>query len=386
MAQDYYEILGVSKTATAEEIKKAYRKLAHTHHPDKSNGGSEDKFKQVNEAYRVLSDPEKRKRYDQFGPGFDQAGRGFGGFSGNDFSNFAQGFGFDFSNFASGGSSFGGEDPFDIFSDLFGARTPRRSKRRRGVDLEMELELKFEEAVFGTEKEIRLEKNDTCQRCQGSGAEPGSKISTCPKCHGTGQIRTTKQTIFGSVASVAVCDECDGSAKVAENACRDCHGSGILKHSKTLKVRIPAGIEDGSRIRVTGEGEAGYKGSGFGDLYLRIAVAPHEFFRREGMTIYSEMPLSFFQAALGAVVETPTLDGKVKLKIPAGTQTGKVFRLKGKGAPAINRNTRGDQLVTVRVVTPTKLTKKEKELFKQLAEENGEATEADKNFWERFKS
>ena len=370
MALDYYSTLGLSKTASSEEIKKAYRKLAHQHHPDKGNG-NEDKFKQINEAYSVLSNPDKRKQYDQFGTTFDQAGRGGAGGSG-----FAGGF--DFSDFAKGfGFSGGGDDPFDIFSEIFSGNTRTRSRRERGVDLEYEMDLNFQEAVFGVEKEISIEKKDSCDKCNGSGAEPGTKVVNCPKCHGAGQIRTARRTIFGQMSSVSPCDRCEASGKVAENPCTECNGQGTKRKLKTLRVKIPAGIDDGSRIRITGEGEAGYRGSNFGDLYLRINVTPHPSFKREGQTIFSELPISFYQAALGAKLEVETIDGKVEFKISAGTQSGKTFKLKGKGVPAINGSGRGDHLVTIRVITPTKLTKKEKELFKKLAEENGETVDID---------
>jgi molecular chaperone DnaJ len=384
MAQDLYSTLGVSKTATPEEIKKAYRRLAHEHHPDKGKGDPE-KFKQINEAYQVLSDPDKRSQYDQFGsayrnaPGGGPGGQGFGGFEGFDFGNFAQGFGF-----GQGGQQAGGfDDAYDIFSDIFGGGR-RATNRQRGIDLEMDLNLSFQEAVFGAEKEIKLEKNDRCPTCSGSGAEPGSKVSTCPKCHGQGQIRTTRRTILGNMATVAQCDQCSGTGKVPDVACRECKGSGQLRRSKTIKVNIPAGVDDGSRVRVSGEGEMGYRGTGAGDLYLRLHVTGHATLKRDGTNIYSESPVSFYQAALGTSVDVETLDGNVNLKVPAGTQSGKVFRLKGKGVPVVGSSSRGDHFVTVHVITPTKLTKKEKELFKKLAEEKGESVEIDDSLWSRF--
>ncbi len=384
MATDYYNTLGLSKNASSEEIKRAYRRLAHEHHPDK-NKGDEQKFKEVSEAYQVLSDPQKRQQYDQFGTTFDQARRHGGGFSpgGFDFNDFMGGFS------ARGGSAAGFEfeDAFDIFSDIFGGSATRtRTRRERGVDLEMEISLEFKEAVFGKELEISLNKKDACQRCKGLGAEPGTKISTCPKCHGNGQIRTSRRTIFGQIASTSTCDECEGTGKVPESVCRDCRGSGTVKRTKKLKVKIPAGIDDGQRIRINNEGEAGYKGSNFGDLYLKIKIKPHPAFKREGEHIFSEIPISFYQAALGTEAEVETVDGKVELKIPGGTQSGKVFRLKSKGVPYMGRSGRGDHLVTVRVITPTKLTKKEKELFKKLAEESGENVDVDEGFWSRFSS
>jgi molecular chaperone DnaJ len=382
MAQDYYTTLGVSKSASPEEIKRAYRKLAHQHHPDK-NKGNEQQFKEINEAYQVLSNPTKRQQYDRFGTTFSarggsaSGGQNASGFEGFDFSDFARGFG--------GAGGFEYEDPFDIFSSIFGgATTTRRARREKGVDLEMELNLDFEEAVFGAEKEISIEKADACQRCQGSGAETGSKVITCPKCHGQGQIRVSRRTIFGQMTSVTTCDECNGLGKVPEVACSVCKGSGVSRRVKNLKVKIPAGVEDGQRIRVANEGEVGYKGSNFGDLYLNLRVKPHPKFRREGSTIFSEVPISIYQAVLGSSIEVATVDGRVKVKIPAGTQSGKEFRMKGRGAHILNSANRGDQIVTVRVITPSKLNKKERELFKKLAEEQGESVDLDEGFWSKF--
>jgi molecular chaperone DnaJ len=374
MAQDYYQTLGISKTASADEIKRAYRKLAHQYHPDKGNGNA-DKFKEVNEAYQVLSNPDKRAQYDRFGSNF-QNNAGFNpgqasGFEGFDFSNFAQGFNVDF------------EDPFDIFGSIFGG-SGRRPRRERGVDLEMDLNLTFDEAVFGVEKEITLQKVDVCEHCQGSGGEQGSKISTCPKCHGQGQIHVMRRTILGQVQTATICDRCEGTGKVPDVACKVCGGSGRLRRNKSLKVKIPAGVSDGQKIRVANEGEVGYRGSNFGDLYLNLHVSEKKGFRREGASIYSEVPISFYQAALGTKVPVDTIDGKADLKIPAGTQPGKIFRIKGKGVPILNSSSRGDQFVTVNIVTPTKLNKKEKEALKKLAEEKGESVDIDESFWGKF--
>ncbi len=381
MAKNFYDILGVSKSASADEIKKAYRKLAHQHHPDK-NKGDEAKFKEVNEAYQVLSNAEKRQQYDQYGQTFDQAqrnGQGFGGFGGgggNPFEGF-QGF---------GGN--GGQvewDLGDIFGDLFGMRQQRQARRTRGVDLEMQLNLTFEEAVFGVEKSITLEKKDKCPTCKGNGAEPGTKIETCPKCHGQGHIRTTRQTIFGNIQSNVTCDRCDGDGKIPVSPCHTCKGSGVLKQEKTLQVKIPAGIDNGQRIRIAGEGEVGYRDSQAGDLYLVMKVAPHKEFKRDGYNLYKDVPISFAQAALGAKIRIATLDGEIELKIPAGTQSGKVFRVNGKGVPHVNSGKRGDLFVTVRVIVPNKLNKKEADLIKKLAEIEGESVEVDKGLWDSIK-
>lgn len=384
MTKNYYDILGVGRNASKDEIKRAYRRLAHEHHPDKGSGEAE-KFKEINEAYQVLSDDAKRAQYDQYGETFEQArargNAGFGGFSGfNDFAEFMRGFGQDYSRGPFAGIEF---DFGDIFSDIFGS--PRQTRRKQGIDLEMILELEFLESVFGTEKEVSLEKKDFCPTCGGTGAEPGSKIITCPKCHGQGQITDWKRTFFGSFQQARVCDKCEGSGKIPETLCRACKGQGIKKVSKTIKIIVPPGIEDGQRLKVTGEGEVGYRDSGAGDLYVLIRIKRHPEFRREEFNVYSEIPVSFFQAALGAKIEVNTVDGKVMLKIPASIQSGKVLRLHGKGVPHLESTRRGDHLVTIRVITPTKLTQKEKELFKKLAEARGESVDIDKNLWDKIK-
>lgn len=381
MAKDYYEILGVSKGASADEIKKAYRKLAHQHHPDKGNGSAE-KFKEVNEAYQVLGDQNKRQQYDQFGPGFSagggsayggnqQAGNPFGGFDFGGFQQGAQGFDFDLG---------------DIFGDLFGGRQQEQSRRNRGIDLEMGLNLSFEEAVFGVEKTISLEKRDVCKTCSGTGGEPGSKIITCPKCHGQGQIRTQRRTIFGTVASSVACDRCEGMGKVPEAPCKTCGGSGSLRQEKTISVKIPAGINDGQRVRVQGEGEAGYRGSSPGDLFFVVSVSSHKEFMRDGFNLHKDLPVSFTQATLGAKLNVKTLDGEIELKIPSGTQNATVFKVKAKGVPNIdNPSHRGDLLITARVIVPKKLSKKEKQLLNELAKERGESVEIDQGLWESLK-
>lgn len=376
--KDYYSTLGVSKSASADEIKRAYRKLAHQYHPDKGQG-NEGKFKEVNEAYQVLSNTEKKSQYDQYGETFDQAQRNGGaGFSGNPFGQ-----GFDFSQgFGQGGVEF---DLGDIFGDIFGSRSQRTERRSRGVDLEMPLTIAFEESVFGIEKTIKLEKKDSCPSCKGSGAAEGSKINTCPKCHGQGQIVTTRRTIFGNVQSAMNCDRCNGDGKIPEVNCPECEGAGIFRQEKTLQVKVPAGIADGQRIRVNGEGEMGYKGSNPGDLYLVIRVKASKEFIRDGQNLHKELPISFTQAALGAKLKVPTVDGDIELKIPAGTQSGKVLRVNGKGVPFINSGKRGDLLVTVIVVVPNKLSKKESQLLKDLAKLRGESVEVDSGLWDSIK-
>lgn len=378
MPQNYYDILGVSKTASADEIKRAYRKLAHKYHPDKGQG-DDAKFKEVNEAYQVLSDSEKRGQYDQYGQTFEQAQRAGGG----------PGYGAGFGGFGggAGGFGFGGEgiefDFGDIFSDLFGGS--RSSRRTQGIDLEMPLTISFEEAVFGVKKTITIEKRDKCKTCEGSGAKPGTKVVTCSTCHGQGQIKQQRRTIFGAVNTSVSCTTCGGDGKVPEVPCDKCGGAGILRQEKTLEVNVPAGIDNGQRIRVTGEGEIGYRGSQPGHLYLQIRVKPHKEFKRDGTRLHKEIPVSLTQATLGAKITTATLDGDIELKIPSGTQPGKVFRVAGKGVPQVGSTRRGDLMITARVVIPQKLTKKEAELFKELANLRGESVEVSKGFWESLK-
>lgn len=387
MEKNYYDILGVGKSASADDIKRAYRKKAHEYHPDKGSGNA-DKFKEVNEAYQVLSDGGKRGQYDQYGQTFEQAQRNGGGpAGGNPFGGFSAGGGpagaWDFSGF--GGGVEQEFDLGDIFSDIFGGRNERHARRSRGVDLEMPLTISFEEAVFGAEKTISLEKLDMCHVCKGSGAAPGAKVVTCPKCHGQGQIVTMRRTIFGNVQSAATCDKCDGSGKFPETPCSVCSGSGTLRRPKTLNVKIPAGIDNGQRVRIPGEGEVGYRGTNPGDLYLAIRVQPSKDFIREGYELKKEIPISFAQATLGTKVNLNTVDGEIELKIPAGTQSGKVFKVSGRGVPHVNSSRRGDLLVTVRVVVPSKLNKKEKELLEELSRLGGETSEVHQSLWDSIK-
>lgn len=387
MSKDFYEILGVSKSSSQDEIKRAYRKKAHEFHPDKG-GGNTEKFKAVNEAYQVLGDEQKRKQYDQFGENFQQAGGFSGGagspFGGNYGGNPFGGGTWDFGNFAGGGDF--GFDLGDIFGDIFGGQQQRASRRSRGIDLEMGLTVEFQEAVFGTTKTITLEKQDACKVCSGSGAEPGSKINTCPKCHGQGQIRTQRRTIFGVIASNVSCDRCQGQGKVPEAPCKTCGGSGIKRQEKTIEVKIPAGIDNGQRIRVAGEGEAGYRGSSPGDLFLLVKVLTNKNFARDGFNLLKDLPISFTQAALGAKINLSTLDGEIELKIPAGTQSGTVFKIRGKGVPYLNQpGRRGDLLIAAHVVIPKKLSKREKELLQDIAKEKGEVVEVDESLWDSLK-
>lgn len=363
MAKNYYDMLGVQKNASPDEIKRAFRKLAHQHHPDKP-GGDENKFKEINEAYQVLSNPEKKQQYDQFGTTFEQAQShgGFGGFDGfRDFSGFANGFNINMDDLG---------DMFSGFSDVFGfgggART--KSRARKGQDIAIDLELEFKEAIFGAEKIINLQKHVACGRCQGKGGEPNSKITTCPTCRGAGQVRTARQTILGTIATTSVCPQCGGEGKRYEKICGQCGGNGIVRDKKQIKINIPAGINDNETIRLSGEGEAGVKGGRAGDLFVTARVKDSPDFERQGYDIYTLVPISFTQAALGAKIEVKTLEGAVKLKIPEGTQTGKVFRLRGQGVPHLKQMGRGDHLVEVIVRTPERLSRGQRKLLEELGE------------------
>ncbi len=358
MAKDYYKILGVSRDASQEEIKRAFRELAHKYHPDKQ-GGSAEKFKEINEAYQVLGNPEKRQQYDQFGTTFEQAQSqgGFSGFEGfRDFSGFANGFDFDFSDL---GEMFG-------FGDIFGGGR-KKTRVSRGRDIEVEMEINFREAVFGAEKILELHKPSVCENCGGSGNDPKSKIVTCETCGGSGRVQQVQRTFFGSFQAVTTCPICRGEGKKAERECSECRGSGAVRAFKKIKIKIPAGIDNGETIKLSGEGEAGKRGGKPGDLFITFHVKPDKEFRRRGNDILSKVGINFTQAALGDKIEVETLDGKVKLTIPAGTQSGQIFRLKGKGVPSLRGYGRGDHLVEVAVITPTRLTKRQRELLEELS-------------------
>ncbi|KSU87086.1 MULTISPECIES: molecular chaperone DnaJ [Priestia] len=351
--RDYYEVLGISKGATKDEIKKAYRKLSKKYHPDINKAeDAAEQFKEVKEAYEVLSDDQKKAHYDQFG--HTDPNQGFGGFGGE--------------------SDFGGFGFEDIFSSIFGGGGRRRDPNapRQGADLQYTMTLSFEEAVFGKETTIEIPREETCDTCNGSGAKPGTKVSTCSHCNGSGQLNVEQNTPFGRVVNRRACHHCNGTGKKIEQKCSTCHGEGKVTKRRKINVKIPAGVDDGQQLRVSGQGEPGANGGPSGDLYVVFNVRSHELFERDGDDIYCEMPLTFAQAALGDEVEVPTLHGKVKLKIPAGTQTGTRFRLKGKGVANVRGYGQGDQHIHVRVVTPTKLSEKQKQLIREFAELSGQ--------------
>ncbi|WP_226583159.1 molecular chaperone DnaJ [Halobacillus litoralis] len=366
--RDYYEVLGLSKDASKDEIKKAYRKLARKYHPDVSEEeNASEKFKEAKEAYETLSDQQKRAQYDQFGHAGPNQG-GFGGFGG-------------------GAQDFGGFG--DIFDMFFGGGGRRRDPNapRKGADLQYTMTLQFEESIFGKSTDIEIPTEEECDTCDGSGAKPGTTPETCSHCQGTGQVNEEQNTPFGRVVNRRVCHHCQGSGKIIKDKCNTCGGDGRVNTRKKIHLDIPAGIDDGQQIRVQGKGEEGANGGPAGDLFVVIRVQPHEFFQREGDHIFCEIPLTFTQAALGDEIEVPTVHGNVKLKVPAGTQTGKTFRLKEKGAPNVHGRGQGDQHVKMKVITPKNLTERQKELLREFNDISGnEATdEQHGNFFERMK-
>ena len=352
---EYYDRLGLSKDASQDEIKRAYRKLSKKYHPDiNKEPGAEEKYKEILEAYETLSDAQKRAAYDQYGPDGANGFGGQGSFGGFD-----------------GGAGFGGFE--DIFSSFFGGGATRNPNApRQGDDLQYRVNLSFEEAVFGAEKEIHYNREVTCKTCSGSGAKPGTSPVTCGRCHGHGVINVDTQTPLGMMRRQVTCDVCHGTGQEIKDPCQTCRGTGREKQSHTVSVKIPAGVETGQQIRLAGQGEAGFNGGPYGDLFVVINVNPSDKFTRDGSTIYYTLNISFVQAALGDTVEVPTVHGNVEMTIPAGTQTGKTFRLKGKGAPRLRGGSQGDQHVTVKIVTPAKLNDAQKEALLAFAKASGD--------------
>jgi len=360
---DYYSILGVSKSASQDEIKKAFRKLAHKHHPDK--GGSAEKFKQINEAYQVLSNKEKREQYDKYGRVFEgAAGQAGGGF---DFGNFWQGQG------GRAGFDFGDFDLGDMFGDIFGFGGGTAAKRRemnKGDDIEIEIQLDLKDVLTGLKKTIYLDKMANCPRCAGTGGEPGTKVKECFTCRGTGEVQQIRKTILGSITRFVVCPECKGQGKIPEKPCNVCRGEGRTKEEKKIEINIPAGIDTGQILKMEGQGDAGVRAAKAGDLYLKIFVKPHPVFQRKGDDLHIQLFVSFSQAALGGEVEIKTLDVKaISLKVPAGVQTGKVFKISGRGVPHFSGWGKGNLYVKLIVKTPEKLNKKQKDLLEQMKKE-----------------
>ena len=346
--KDYYKILGVGKNATKEEIKSAYKKLAKQYHPDlNKNPDAAEKFKEINEAAAVLGDEQKRAQYDQYGT----AGEQFQGFSGFDFSDFMSdtgGFGFDFDS---------------IFENFFGGHGQRTRRRQRGSDLRYDLEIELEDAAFGAKKTIEVPRLEQCEKCNGTGAESKSDIITCPECNGRGVATRTQRTPFGLFSTTTTCRRCRGEGKTIKNECKECGGRGAIRKTRRIEVKIPAGATDGTHLRIAEEGEAGEKGMPSGDLYIGIQVKPHKIFERHGNDIYVKVPVSFVTAALGGEIEIPTLKGKASLKIPAGTQSNTVFRMRHQGIPELHSHSTGDQNLEVVISVPEKLTKKKKLIF-----------------------
>lgn len=358
--KDYYKILGVSKDASEDDIKKAFYRLAQRYHPDK--GGDSERFKEINEAYQVLSDREKRAQYDRFGTTFEGMGAEASGYGRGPFE---RGFGFDFSGF----EGFDTSSFEDIFEEFFGTSFGGEKRRRGGRDITIDIDISLEEAFSGVKKEINIQRWSVCDRCRGTGGEPGTKIKTCPSCSGTGKVEQIHQIFLGTFTRRAVCPQCKGEGEIPENKCKRCDGSGRMRKVEIVSFFVPAGISNHEIIKISGKGHSGEKKRGSGDLYVRVSIEPHSRFKRRGDDIYFELDAKFSNAALGAVIDVPTLAGVVELKIPAGTQSGKLLRLKGMGMPYIGGRGKGDMYVKINVRTPRSLTRKQKEIIEKLREE-----------------
>lgn len=383
--KDYYQVLGVNKNSTDDEIKKAYRKLARQYHPDLNRDNpqaAEAKMKEINEAYDVLKDKEKRAQYDQFGFVDPSAGYGKGG----------NGVHINMDDIFSqmGGGMGGSFDVNDIFEQFFGggrARARRKTEPERGADLRYDLWIAFEEAAFGKEMTIKVPRLENCEECGGTGAKKGTTPDECPDCHGTGMRQTTTRTPFGVISNSRPCERCHGTGQIVKNPCEHCHGAGKIKVEREIKLNVPKGVDTGQRLRVSGGGQAGNRGGAPGDLYVYINIKPHRIFTREDTNVYCEVPISFVQAALGAKIDAPTIDGKVELTIPEGTQSGTVLRIRGKGIPQLHGEGRGDEYVKIKVLTPKNLTSKQKKLLQEF-EDGGSDSKNNpekKSFFDKLK-
>ena len=365
--RDYYEVLGVSRNSSDDDLKKAFRKLAFKYHPDRNReAGAEDKFKEINEAYQILSDKEKRAQYDRFG----HAGLGSSSAGANGFSGFGDVF----------DSFFGGSG--------FGSSSRTLNSARRGSDLQYTMAVEFEEAIFGAEKEFQIHRTESCSRCRGSKSEPGSSIATCGTCQGSGQVRKAQQSVFGQFVQVGDCNNCKGSGKIVSNPCSSCNGQGRERKNRKLAITIPAGIEEDTQVRLTGEGEHGINGGPPGDLYVAFQIKEHDFFVRDGINIKYRLPINIAQASLGTKIEVPTLDGYYEIEIPPGTQTGRIFRVRGRGVAQLRGDRRGDLLVLIDVRIPKKLDSQQQKLMNELGESLPDTFEddEDKGIFDKFRS
>ncbi|MBD3878429.1 MAG: molecular chaperone DnaJ [Quinella sp. 1Q5] len=365
--KDYYEVLGVNKNSTDDEIKKAYRKLARKYHPDLNRDDpktAEAKMKEINEAYDVLKDKEKRAQYDQFGhAAFSGAGYGQGTYTGN--INMDDIFGHM-------GDMGGFGDIFEQFFNPGGGRARQKRGPQRGADLRYDLQITFEEAAFGKEMTIKVPRMEPCEECGGTGAKKGTKPDECPDCHGTGMRQTTTRTPFGTISNARPCERCHGTGQIVKNPCEHCHGRGKIQVRRDINLKIPRGIDEGQRLRIQGGGQAGERGGAPGDLYVYIVIKPHKIFTRQGTDVYCEIPITFVQAALGAKIDAPTIDGKVELTIPEGTQSGEVMRIRGKGIPVLRGEDRGDEYVRIKVLTPKNLSTRQKNLLREFEDDTSD--------------